>query len=270
VTTKGFPAPTPPSKIVLAGNSAGANLAFGLTKFLLEFNKRADPSVLFHGRRIRLPMPAGIAVVSGWCDQTDCLPSWLNPNAIDILTPLQPALWPDYPSDNIWPSRPPREHPYTRAINLDHELISPAAVRDWTGAPPMWFAVGELERGRDGNAVVASQAGRCGVHVSWTEWQGMCHEYMIITRGLPQASKTFNLWAEACKGFLVPNKAGQIASRAEMYCMPNCEPINIEGGLDGLMVLPIRSIRQLMWLRNKQRPVWTGGSLNKGSRDTHL
>ncbi|KAJ4299558.1 hypothetical protein N0V90_004804 [Kalmusia sp. IMI 367209] len=174
-----LPHKVPATKIVLAGDSAGANLALGLLKFLLELNKRPDPTILFHGQRITLPIPAGIAIASGWCDQTDCLPSWLNPNAVDILTPLQPALWPEYPSDAIWPSDPPREHPYTRAANLDHELVSPAAVRDWTGAPPMWFAVGEFERGRDGNTVVASQATRSGVPVTWTEWEGMCHEWMI-------------------------------------------------------------------------------------------
>jgi acetyl esterase/lipase len=266
----GIPASTRPSKIILAGNSAGVNLAMGLTKFLLEFNKRADPTALFHGRRIHLPVPAGIISLSGWCDPTDCLPSWLNPNALDILTPLQPALWPQYPPDNVWPSTPPREHLYTRAMNLDHELICPAAVRDWTGAPPMWFAVGELERGRDGNAVVASQAARCGVNVTWTEWQGVCHEYMIVTRGLPQGAKTFDLCAEACIRFLRSDSAGHSTNTAMMYCMPSCDQVDIEGGVNGLMSLLFESIRQLMWLRNKQRPVWTGDSLNKDAKVSRL
>ncbi|PVH99810.1 alpha/beta-hydrolase [Periconia macrospinosa] len=268
--TKGFPGPAPASKIVFAGNSAGVNLAFGLTKFLLEFNKLPEPTVEFHGKRMNLPVPAGITVVSGWCDPTDCLPSWLNPNGTDMLTSLQPALWPDFPSDDIWPSRPPREHPYTRAVNLDHELISPAAVSDWTGAPPMWFAVGELERGRDGNAAVACQAASCGVHVTWTEWQEMCHEYMIVTRGLPQASKTFTLWADACVKYLTRSESELEARKAVLYCMPDCKEVHMEGGLPGLAVIPHESIRRLMRIRNKQRPVWTGKSTNNKSRETRL
>lgn len=46
--TKGFPESVQASKIVLAGNSAGVNLALSLTKFLLEFNKLADATVTFH------------------------------------------------------------------------------------------------------------------------------------------------------------------------------------------------------------------------------
>lgn len=95
----------------------------------------------------------------------------------------------------------------------------------------MWFAVGECERGRDGNAVVASQAAKCGVHVDWTEWQGMCHEHMIITRSLPQISKTFTLWAEACEQFLTWGKAEQTTSKAVMYRMPDCEAVDIDGGV---------------------------------------
>ncbi|KAF1955020.1 alpha/beta-hydrolase [Byssothecium circinans] len=262
--------PIAASRIVLAGNSAGANLAFGLAKFLLEFNKRSDPTILFHGQRVRLPLPGGIAVVSGWCDQTDCLPSWLNPNAIDILTPLQPALWPEFPADSIWPSNPPREHPYARAVNLDHELISPAAVRDWTGAPPIWFAVGELERGRDGNAVVASRAASCGVQVTWTEWQGMCHEYMIVTHGLPQASKTFMFWADACKRMIEQSEALQSPSTAVMYLMPDCNAVGIEGGVQDLMPLPFESVRLLMRIMNKKRPIWTGARSRKSSKETRL
>lgn len=99
--TKGFPTTTDAPKVILAGSIAGVNLAFGLTKFLLEFNKRADPAVHFHGQRIRLPIPAGIAIASGWCDQTDSPPSWLNPNGMDILTSSQPALWTEFPSESI-------------------------------------------------------------------------------------------------------------------------------------------------------------------------
>lgn len=271
--THHLPRPTPPKRIVLAGNSAGANLCFALLKFLLELNKRTDPTVLFHGERIQLQLPAGIAVASAWCDPTDCLPSWLNPNATDILTSLQPALWPEFPSDSIWPSKPPREHPYTTAMNLDHELVTPAAVSDWTGSPPMWFAVGELERGRDGNAVVAARTRSCGVRVTWTEWEGMCHEWMLVTNGLPQASTTFVLWAEACKrlGEEAEGKKQGVGGTAVMYKMPQCRPLQREGGVEGLTPLPFEVVRHLMKIRNMQRPFWVGKDMEASRQNrTHL
>lgn len=68
----------PANKIILAGNSSGANLCFGLTKFLLELQNLppSEASIDFHGRRVTLPLPAGISTVGGWCDHCDALPSW--------------------------------------------------------------------------------------------------------------------------------------------------------------------------------------------------
>lgn len=264
-----LPRATPAHKIVLAGNSAGANLAFGLLKFLIELNKRPDPTIILDGRRVQLPLPAGIAVVSSWCDQTDCMPSWLNPHATDILTNLQPALDPGHPSDAIWPATPPREHPYTVAVNLDHELVSPTAVRDWTGAPPMWFAVGQLERGKDGNAVVAARAAECNVKVTWAEWEGMCHEWMILGRGLPQVQTLFRAWADACKAMVDESLRASSAnpeSTAVMYRMPDSSVVQLSSGVKGLSPLAFDAVGQLMKIRNRQRPVWVGNAIGDGKK----
>ncbi|KAB8208826.1 Alpha/Beta hydrolase protein [Aspergillus parasiticus] len=133
-----YPA-VPANQIILAGISAGANLTLGLMKFLLELQKLSpsDATFDFHGQSVTLPLPAGLAIVSGWCDQCDSLPSWHCNGETDILTVLQPACMPGHPTDSLWPASPPREVPYCVAVTLDHELVSPAAVEDWTGAPPM-------------------------------------------------------------------------------------------------------------------------------------
>ncbi|RAK99995.1 uncharacterized protein BO80DRAFT_502898 [Aspergillus ibericus CBS 121593] len=125
----------PANKIILAGNSSGANLCFGLIKFLLELQKLppSDASIDFYGRHVTLPLPAGIATVGGWCDQCDALPLWHKNGEYDILGVLQPPLMPGFPTDSIWPANPPREHTYCVAATLDHELVTPAAVADWTG-----------------------------------------------------------------------------------------------------------------------------------------
>ena len=250
----------PASRIVLAGNSAGANLCLGLTKFLLELQRpSASPSTAgggidFHGRIISLPLPAGIATVSGWCDQCDALPSWHSNGEYDFLGVLQPACMPKHPTDAIWPSNPPREHPYCVAATLDHELVTPAAVQDWTGAPPMWFACGCEERGVDGNRVVASQAAKAGVGVTWNEYEGMPHEFPIIMGKLPQAKHAFELWATACKDFATGKSRSSAALR---WKMPSCEGMSLGCPRD-LGPLPFEEVRKKMKEYNATRPVWSG------------
>ena len=254
--------PVSADRIVLAGTSAGANLCFALIRFLLELRRetkemsRPDPTVHFHGREVSLPLPAGIATCSGWCDQCDALPSWREGGQNDILTVLQPALLPGYPSDRLWPSKPPREHPYCVAATLDHELVSPAAVRDWTGAPPMWFACGSEERGLDGIKVVASQAAKCGVPVLWNEYAGMPHEFALLLSRLPQSKHCFEAWADACKKLV----EGQVArSRAVNLNMPDCAEVE-SGEVIELAPLPFDEVKKRMKMQNGQRPVYRGGS----------
>lgn len=249
----------PADRIVLAGNSAGANLCFALTKFLLELQKMPstvgpDSTIKFHGKAITLPLPLGIATVSGWCDQCDALPSWHSNGEYDILGVLQPACMPNHPTDEIWPSNPPREHPYCAASTLDHELVTPAAVRDWTGAPPMWFACGCEERGLDGNKVVASQASKAGVTVTWNEYEGMPHEFPLIMGKLPQARHAFGLWAAACKEFTVAQVRTSTATR---WLMPECGKMKLGSPRD-LSPLPFEEIRKKMREYNATRPVWNG------------
>ena len=247
---------------MLAGNSAGGNLCFALTKLLLELQRdtnekmQADSKILFHGHNISLPLPAGITTCSSWCDQCDALPSWQEGGQHDILGVLQPALLPGFPADDLWPSKPPREHPYCVSETLDHELVSPAAVTDWTGAPPMWFSCGSEERGLDGNKVVASQAAKCGVPVLWNEYAGMPHEFMILMSRTPQAQHCLRAWADACTA-LVGGKV--VSSRGKMFKMPACEEVEI-GNVAELAPLPFDEVRKRMRRRNRERPVWTGAA----------
>lgn len=131
--------------------------------------------------------------MSGWCDQCNALPSSHKNGEYDILEVLQPASMPGHPIDSIWPTNPPREHPYSAGETLDHELVSPAAVRDWTGAPPMFFVCGSEERGIDGNRVVASQAAKSGMLVIWNEYEGMPHDFNLMMAKLPQAKHAMAL-----------------------------------------------------------------------------
>ncbi|KAH8692772.1 Alpha/Beta hydrolase protein [Talaromyces proteolyticus] len=231
----------PADRIVLAGNSAGANLGLGLIKFLLELQKLSGqpvPSIAdFHGRTISLPLPAGIATVSGWCDQCDALPSWHKNGEYDILGVLQPACMPRHPTDSIWPTNPPREHPYCVAATLDHEL-----------------------RGIDGNRVVASQAAKSGVTVTWNEYEGMPHDFILIMRMLPQAKHALGLWVRACIDMFESKKGRQTAAKSSAirWLMPDCKK-NIDlGDPRDILPLPFEEVRKKMRAYNVTRPVWTG------------
>ena len=243
-------------RIVLTGNSAGANLCLALTRVLLELRRASPlgPKISFHVREIQLPLPAGLTICSGWCDLCDALPSWREGGENDILVLLQPALLPKQPSDDIWPSNPPREHPYCAAALLDHELVSPAAVSDWTGAPPMWFACGGEDRGLDGNKIVASQAARSGVPVLWNEYVGMPHEFALLLGRLPQAKHCYASWAAACQRFA---QGTARESSGWMIKMPDCEKVKVSD-VAGLSPLPFDEVRKRMDSRKREMPVWTG------------
>ena len=249
----------PADRIVLAGNSAGGNLCFAPTKLLLVLQRdtnekmQADSKILFHGHKISLPLPAGTTTCSSWCGQCDALPSWQKGGQNDILGVLQPALLPGFSADDLWPSKPPREHSYCVSETLDHELVSHAAVTDWTGAPPMWFSCGSEKRGLDGNKVVASQAAKCGVPILWNEYAGMPHEFMILMSRTPQAQHCLRAWADACTALV----GGQVvSSRGKIFKMPACEEVEIDNVAE-LAPLPIDEVRKRMRRRNCERPVWT-------------
>ena len=252
--------PVPANRIVLTGNSAGAQLCLALTKVLLELRRSgkdigpSNPYLTFHGQENPLPLPAGIAICSGWHDQSQALPSWFSNAPNDIFLDLQPALHPGFPTDDIWPSKPPRETLYCAASVLDHELVSPAAVSDWTGAPPMWFACGSGERTIDSNKMVASQAARCGVSVAWTEYAGMPHEFVLMLGKLPQAIHCFRAWAEACSGFA---RGSGIGSRAVVLQMPDCKELDI-GNVKDLSQLSLEEVRRRMRKAKLEIPVWKG------------
>ncbi|KAF4631618.1 hypothetical protein G7Y89_g6505 [Cudoniella acicularis] len=232
----------PADRIILAGNSTGATLCFAVTKLLLELAKHPSKQhFLFHGRRVSLPLPADLAVARDWADPCDVMPSWLDPNAIDILGVLQPALLPGYSTDSIWPSKPPRDHLYCSAAMLDHKLACPAAVKDWMGAPPMWFACGCLERGVDGNRAVASQAARCGVSVQWNEYEGMIHEFMVILGSFPQTKHCFASWSMACKEFVGGKKK---KSQALKFKIPDYKEVVDLGDVKEISPLSFEEVRK--------------------------
>ena len=186
----------PPSKIVIAGESSGGNLCLGLLQFLLHLERSGVKKLPWKAGRVPLELPAGVGVLSCYSDQSDCMPSRSRTAGVDYSA--QPIFYnmPNFPSDQIWPTHPPRYSAYCEGTALCHPLISPMNIKDWSGAPPMWLACGE-ESVLDSNKVIARRAAGQGVRVQWEEYASMPHIFPLLPglEGTPQAQACLRSWA---------------------------------------------------------------------------
>ncbi|KAL9099164.1 MAG: hypothetical protein Q9163_005300 [Psora crenata] len=206
--------PVPASHIVVAGDSAGGNLALSLLQVLLHINRStlsSDAAPLrFHHHTIPLPLPlpAGCAPHSAWTDLTSCMPSQLSNRGYDYLPPpLTSERVSSFPSDEIWPTHPPRGDLYCETSMLSHPLVSPLAARDWRGSPPLWMGYGE-EMLVDEGKQVACRAARQGVRVRWEEWEAMCHCFGMLLVGTRASTQLFQNWAGFCRAAVGSHGAG--------------------------------------------------------------
>ena len=195
-----FHAPIAASSIVLAGDSTGGTICLALLQLLLQFQRNSITQVTFNNKSATLSLPAGIAVLSAYCDHTDSLPSYVDTRNIDYSG--WPPIYnePNHPSCSIWPASPPRAVAYCERIALSHPLVSQAAADDWTGSPPIWFACGE-ESVLDSCKVVASQAARQGVIVVWEQYMEMPHIFPILPglSQLTQVKRCLEEWGRFCR-----------------------------------------------------------------------
>jgi acetyl esterase/lipase len=185
--------PISASRIVLAGDSAGANLMFVLLKVLLCIQSAERP-IMFHGNTVAVNCPAAIGCLSLVADQSFSLPSHNTNAKYDVLGHRTPWSNPNYPACEIWPSSPPRSNIYCHGLSNSHPLVSPAMSRSWKGSPPMWLAYGE-EKMIDGGKMIAQQAMDDGVVVSWNFFEAMPHCFPLIM-GLGGVKHMREFWNE--------------------------------------------------------------------------
>ncbi len=196
-----FHDPVPADSIVFVGESSGANLCLAVLQFILELGRQqctSVPKVVFHGKEVALPVPAGLASVCGMLDMTRSLPSWTREDDYDLYgAGPGPYLLPDFPKDEIWPTRPPRGEMYCEVSALCHPLASPTAAVDWTGSPPMFICCGE-ERAADSNAVVARRASDQEVRIVWEQFEAMPHLFFLLMANTPNGKVLYEDWAAFC------------------------------------------------------------------------
>ncbi|PBP26982.1 alpha/beta-Hydrolase [Diplocarpon rosae] len=181
-----------PEHIVLAGDSAGGNLALALLQLLLHFQRHTPPTLLlFNNQHVALPLPAGVATCSPWTDITHSSPSCKRNLSTDYLPPLTSR---PHPADEIWPASPPRNNLYAADAVLTHPLVSPLSAPSWHGSCPLYIATG-TELLTDEDRHVAAKAARQGARVVYDEFEAMPHCFAMMLEGLPVSRMFFERWA---------------------------------------------------------------------------
>ncbi|OBT73278.1 hypothetical protein VF21_08448 [Pseudogymnoascus sp. 05NY08] len=207
--------PVPASQIVFAGDSAGGNISLVLLQTLLQIHRTSPtgtvPTVLFHGKEVELPLPAGLALSSPSLDLTRSMPSTETNAIFDYLPPPTIALTKSPPCA-IWPANPPRAYLYCEGSMLCHPLVSPLSAESWAGAPPIFVVSGEEMLADEGKAF-AQKAAAQGVTVVWEQYEAMPHCFSLLLEGNPVAAMSFGTWAEIVKR-AVQNPA-EIVTRAD-------------------------------------------------------
>lgn len=144
--------PVAPSKLVLAGDSAGGGLALSLLLLVQALGEGPTP-VLWHDTPRTPPLPAGVASLSPWVDLSRCFGSLSGGNGseeecvgTDYLTaPLATAgiVYADSPA---WNAQLRQSSKRTVFYAPDHLIsnpyVSPILAEKWPEVPH-WVAVGD-------------------------------------------------------------------------------------------------------------------------------
>lgn len=154
-----------PSDIVVAGDSAGGGLALGLCLYLRDH---------------RLPLPAGLILMSPWADLTCSGESYDENYERDPLfgNSRESML---YHSTYIGDANP--QNPY----------ISPV-FGDFKGLPPMLFQVGSYEMLLSDTLRAAENAKKAAVKRRVSVYEGMFHVFQMSMDLIPESREA---WEEA-------------------------------------------------------------------------
>ncbi|PGG95031.1 hypothetical protein AJ80_10040 [Polytolypa hystricis UAMH7299] len=206
--------PIPASRIVIGGDSAGGNLTSALLQTLLQFHRDVPagvtPTVTFHGVKVPLPLPGGIALNSPSMDLTRSMHGE-EPHKWDYL-PSASVSPTGSPPCTVWPAKPPRAELFCEDTALCHPLVSPLGAASWAGSPPILVVCGE-ERLTDECKAFAQKAARNGVPVIWEQYEAMPHCFSLVIEGTTEGEACFESWARFMR--TMAEAPDEIVTRAE-------------------------------------------------------
>ncbi|KAF1816885.1 lipase/esterase [Eremomyces bilateralis CBS 781.70] len=213
--------PVPASHIVITGDSAGGNLSLVLLQALLQIHRAAPagnvPTVVFHGKVVELPLPAGVALSPPSLDLTRCMPSTENNAQYNYLPP--PSISPTKsPPCTIWPTDPPRADLFCEGSALCHPLVSPLAAKSWEGSPPIFVVCGE-EMLTDECKAFVQKAAKQRVRAVWEQYEAMPHCFSLLLEGNAGGAMSFDSWSDFVKRAV--QSPEEIVTRGEFITAKN-------------------------------------------------
>lgn len=116
------------------------------------------------------------------------------------------------------------------------------------------MAVGE-ERCADGAKMIAAQAAKQGVPVSFTEYLGLPHIFPMVLGMLPQSQLCFKEWAAACLDFCQDDSHIRKSSGKRVH-LPGNRTEDVE--VRDLAPLSLQEARILIETSARKRKPWTG------------
>jgi acetyl esterase/lipase len=150
-----------PKHIVVAGESAGANLSIQVVRELVcEGNK----------------VPAGLVLLSPWVDLTLSTNSWRNSGSDVVLTDNLCRLGEKL---EIW------------ADGEESRKYSPLFM-DLSHLPPCMVSYGDQERLSDECVQLCDRLRECGVHVTEDPQKGMFHAFSLFHKYIPEGKMSLD------------------------------------------------------------------------------
>ncbi|KAL9636603.1 MAG: hypothetical protein Q9204_002199 [Flavoplaca sp. TL-2023a] len=257
-----FHGPVPAREVVFAGDSSGAGLAMSIIQVILHARKQqktTEPILLFHGRKVGLPMPAGLAFQSPSFDtQLNTLPSWAANYEYDTVPPEPPGYDPEFPTDEVWPSNPARGNYYCETSMLYHPLVCAMGARNWVGCPPIYMAIGSKERIVDAAKFVAQNVAKQGIVVLWDEYELMPHNWPMGFPSHPNSEKCYHSWAKACLLFV---NSSETHTSGTITSLENSQARQVE--VTKLTNLTTDEVARLMKSKQNSIQPFTGNTVPK-------
>lgn len=158
--------PVDPRKIVIAGDSAGGNLASALMATLIE----SQP---------KWTVPCGLVLLSPWADLTHSLPS-VSTAENDYLPVMLGEIDHHKPS-KAWKSDGSQRQFYCANTMVTHPLVSTIAYDGWRALSTVLIQCGAEERLRDEGRYLAQHMSEEGVTVQYDEYQSMPHVFQMLS-----------------------------------------------------------------------------------------